>query len=260
MYDQICSHYMFGYCKYKESCVKQHVKGECKKLAACKSKVCLKRHPKVCKRFAVEKFCKYGPGCAYLHRLDPSAGVQKNKDIENDLKIKLLEEEVVLLRSQILQLGVMTQELSDKVDLMSDKKDTEFNATEAQRQASENNIKDTYKDLKKPAKAKKYKCNQCSCTFKKDITLRKHKNTKHGQSQNELGPGQFGYVFDVRPGKEEDAELLRKEWRKDQQEDSICSTGENTSLSDIDEDDIIEDSEDDEAFLAKYDNDGNFIG
>ena len=33
-----------------------------------------------------------------------------------------------------------------------------------------------------------------------------------------------------------------------------------TYLSDIDREDFIEDSEDDEAFLAKYDDDGNFIG
>ena len=54
-----------------------------------------------------------------MHRLDPSVEVQKNKDITNDLKIKLLEEEVVLLRSQILHIGFMTRELSDKVEQMS---------------------------------------------------------------------------------------------------------------------------------------------
>ena len=67
----------------------------------------------------MEKFYKYGAKCAYLHRRDPSVEVKMNKDIKNDFKIKLLEEEVVLLRSQILQLGFMTRELSDKIEQMS---------------------------------------------------------------------------------------------------------------------------------------------
>ena len=61
---------------------------------------------------------------------------------------------------------------------------------------------------------KKVKCYQCDCTFKKDITLQNDKNTKHAESQKELGDGQFGFVFDVRPGKEKGAELLRNEWNK----------------------------------------------
>ena len=73
--------------------------------------------------------------------------------------------------------------------------------SETRKQENEIKIK---KDIMKPkiTAVKKYKCNQCVCTLKNCITLQKHKNTKHGESQKELGNGQFGFVFDVRPGKE----------------------------------------------------------
>ena len=70
------------------------------------------------------------------------------------------------------------------------------------------------KGLKGPTK--KFRCNKCDCSFKKEITLTKHKNTKHHNKPSniqELGEGQFGFVFDVRPGKEKEAEELRFEWK-----------------------------------------------
>ena len=88
--------------------------------------------------------------------------------------------------------------------------------------------------------------------------MKKQKNTKHGQIQKELGEGQFGFVFNVRPGKENEAELLRNYWGKNQKQNPSSSSS--SSLSSIDREDISDDSEDDEAFLAKYDDDGNFIG
>ena len=54
--------------------------------------------------------------------------------------------------------------------------------------------------------------------------------------------------------------MLRKEWNKEQQEEPSSSIEEDASLSDIDVEDIGVSSEDDDAFLAKCDDDGNFIG
>ena len=253
---EICRHFMYGYCKFKENCMKQHVKVECKDLSACKSKECLKRHPKVCKRFFAEKFCKFKAGCAYLHSVDQSSQVQQQKDIQNELKIKLLEGEVIVLKSQIIQLGVMTRDLTDKVELVIRKQVPENNVAEKPKQAKERKIKEKDIVVLKVTEVQNYKCNQCNSTFKKDVTLQKHKNTKHGQIQKELGEGRFGFAFDVRPGKEKEAKLLRNYWRKDQKQKPSYSS----SLSSIDREDNDDDSEDDEAFLAKYDDDGNFIG
>ena len=109
-------------------------------------------------------------------------------------------------------------------------------------------------------KIQKFKCDQCDCTFKKEITLKKHKNTKHGQLQNKLGKGQFEYVFDVRQGKEDEAEELREEWKNKEVKEDIPPRDKSSYISDIKTDDYSDDSEDDDAFLSKYNEDGNFIG
>ena len=73
----------------------------------------------------MENFCKFGAQCAYKHQINNSTQVQKQlgtSDIEerqNNLKIMLLEEELKVLKSQILQLGCLTRELIDKVDLLT---------------------------------------------------------------------------------------------------------------------------------------------
>ena len=130
----------------------------------------------------------------------------------------------------------------------------------------------------------KFKCDKCDCSFKKEITLRKHKNTKHAEANNserkELGKGKFGPIVCKLPEKEINSEALEtKEINSDISKEYGCDKedhkegegqkeqeekGEikvqfekkedkagNTSTSD---------SEDDETFLSKYDNDGNFIG
>ena len=118
----------------------------------------------------------------------------------------------------MLQLGHMTGKLSEKVELVTNKKVSEQNVTP--KKASENKMKEKEKDISQSSAILKYKCDQCSCTFKKNITLKKHKNTRHGKSLNELGEGHFGFVFDVIPGQEEDAE---KEWNKEQQHEPCSS-------------------------------------
>ena len=35
MDSQICQHYKYGFCKYKNQCQKDHVKGQCEALSAC---------------------------------------------------------------------------------------------------------------------------------------------------------------------------------------------------------------------------------
>ena len=53
---------------------------------------------------------------------------------------------------------------------------------------------------------------------------------------------------------------MKNERQTDQKQKARDGKEDSTSLSDIDREDISEDSEEDEAFLAKYGGDGNFIG
>ena len=46
----------------------------------------------------------------------------------------------------------------------------------------------------------KLKCDICNCSFNKEVKLRKHISNKHEQkiytSDNEIGQGQFGLIYD----------------------------------------------------------------
>ena len=55
----------------------------------------------------------------------------------------------------------------------------------------------------------KFKCNMCDLSFKKNITIAKHKNIKqiknNSTSTSKIQEGKFGFAFEVRPGKETEA-------------------------------------------------------
>ena len=133
-------------------------------------------------------------------------------------------------------------------------------------------------------KSNKFKCDKFDCSFKREIILRKHKNTRHAEQKSsknkELGKGQFGFLVKGRKKKlsdivkdsvEQNEEKLQneKEIRSVQQEknNEKEETGKEKHCVDASEDDnkkyneedisSNEDSEDDEAFLACFDDHGN---
>ena len=63
---KVCKHHQRGYCKFQEECHHHHENELCK-FKSCAYKDCSKRHPKLCKYFRENDFCKYGKGCAYAH-------------------------------------------------------------------------------------------------------------------------------------------------------------------------------------------------
>ena len=69
----------------------------------------------------------------------------------------------------------------------------------------------------------KFKCDMCDSSFKKKITLEKHKNTKHSSSNQKIGEGQFGFAFDVIPGKEAEAAELQLEWKEKKNENNTSN-------------------------------------
>ena len=95
-----------------------------------------------------------------------------------------------MLGSQILQLGMLTRKLSNKVDLVT------FNQVFVKCPVTESpHENDGEKSKKKVTIKTRVTKIQCDCTFKKKTTLKKHKNTKQGQLHNKLGEGQFEYVL-----------------------------------------------------------------
>ena len=67
----------------------------------------------------------------------------------------------------------------------------------------------------------------CDSSFKKKITLEKHKNTKHCSSNQKIGEGQFGFSFDVIPGNEAEAAELRLEWKEKKNNDKTSNKNDN---------------------------------
>ena len=271
MENQICYHYKYGFCKIQDNCQKRHVQGECNAASGCKVKVCDKRHPRVCKKFSLEQFCKFGDECAYRHPLDTSDQFQK-LCLRNEKEIIKLKEEVSELKLEIKQLTSLKHLVQKSKDVTTGTKVTK----------DDNFTKE--KIFPSVSVKSKFKCDKCDCSFKKEIPLRKHKNTKHAKANNserkELAKGKFGPIVCNLPEKEINLEALEtKEINSDISKEYGCDKedhkegegqkeqeekGEikvqfekkedkagNTSTSD---------SKDDETFLSKFDNDGNFIG
>ena len=62
----ICKFNQYGYCRYKEMCRKQHINEKCEN-SSCERKACSLRHPKLCKFFRENGFCKFGEWCKFIH-------------------------------------------------------------------------------------------------------------------------------------------------------------------------------------------------
>ena len=64
----------------------------------------------------------------------------------------------------------------------------------------------------------KFKDDLCSSGFKKEIILKKHKNSKHDHTycphEKKIGEGTFSFTFDIIPGKGAEPKAMRLEWSK----------------------------------------------
>ena len=187
--DLVCKYFQCGFCKFGESCRKQHVKETCP-AQSCTTRSCMKRHPKICKYFLVQKSCIFGEKCLYKH-IDSSnqndisdlkekivvledsvhvltLGSDDLKTSQNELKIEMLEDEVKDLRSQIKKLKKITEKLYESVRDIPEVKQCE---------------KENFKDIPdvEPCEKEKvtqnipvkvrFNCNKCNSSFKKKITL-----------------------------------------------------------------------------------------
>ena len=66
-------------------------------------KNCNKRHPRACKRYGVEGFCRFGAGCAYHHQEHPNSS-EKVDDKGTKIKLENLEKTVFEMADKIVKL------------------------------------------------------------------------------------------------------------------------------------------------------------
>ena len=86
--EDVCIYNKYGYCKFKDKCLKAHENRICD-LLSCEKKKCKFRHPKTCKFYINKETCKFGEECKYLHR------------DKKDTKITELETKIVQLCNQL---------------------------------------------------------------------------------------------------------------------------------------------------------------
>ena len=92
MEEKVCSHDKYGHCKFGNQCKKHHYKKICQNLALCQNKdVCNKRHPKYCKRFKSDSFCRFENRCSYFH---PEKSDMDYRNIVGKMQIKMLNLEI----------------------------------------------------------------------------------------------------------------------------------------------------------------------
>ena len=75
----VCKYNKYGFCKFRTTCRKQHIKKICSK-NGCESEKCYLRHPKVCRYYREIGYCKFGEWCLFKHESNV------NKKMEEAIK------------------------------------------------------------------------------------------------------------------------------------------------------------------------------
>ena len=176
----VCGHFKFGFCKYKESCRKKHIKEICEN-SSCVIKICNLRHPKICKFYREFGRCKFTDGCAFKHivfdnilakRVDnlekklneKDKQIKQLTDSQNDIKQRLAEKE-----NDFEKLNKMMNEMLLKVENL----------------VEENNLtkeSDFDKDILEKTFANpfsKVTCDLCGYVAKDSRGLKIHERRKH---------------------------------------------------------------------------------
>ena len=112
----VCNYNKFGFCKFKETCRKQHINKVCEN-SSCDVLTCTLRHPKECKYYRDFNRCRFGEWCsfAHVHKEDQNlklenekmqeklAGIEKNS-IEKDEQIESLKLENAKINNKLSEI------------------------------------------------------------------------------------------------------------------------------------------------------------
>lgn len=132
MIREVCLFDKFSFCKNGVKCTRVHLKEVCQD-RECDYRNCNKRHPRPCRIFRMNSFCKFGTSCRYSHRL-PKEVEEQNKKIESiekansmlskqvedqndtikELKSRLIEIENGELKSLQKQINELAKNISEK--------------------------------------------------------------------------------------------------------------------------------------------------
>ena len=119
MEEEVCIYSNYGFCRYKEKCMKKQLKQACKDLNNFPGKKnCDKRHLKLCRRYVLEGSCIFGKRCDYLHKeKEMSPG-------QNKLKVRVIELEKVV-KDRSLEENMMLNAIKELEKVVKDKSSEE---------------------------------------------------------------------------------------------------------------------------------------
>ena len=169
MEGEACLYSKFGFCKYRDSCKRQHFKQICKDNSTCKSiKSCPKRHPKVCKRYATENGCRFGEKCSYKHQTsakDQNASEEKVRQME--MVIRELVLKVTCLESELNTIKLDISNKSSVTDSNKDNESSENSKSISEEPLSSTNDSENTIEKLQEIHASELKCDKCEYVVNK---------------------------------------------------------------------------------------------
>ena len=179
--DLVCKYFQCGFCKFGETCKKQHVKEICS-IKYCTNKSCTKRHPTVCKFFSIQKTCKFGDHCAYKH------DAISNKSEIDELHVKVIHleasNELMLAKLNDFTKGMKDTNKNEIAELND--QITYLQASNAVMQARINDLTEEVEDIERDKLAVPkdihFKCDQCDYSASTSTVLKSHISMKHKSS------------------------------------------------------------------------------
>ena len=113
----ICQFHQHGHCKFADKCVKIHTSATCDSFP-CQDPECPKRHPRMCKYYAMYGRCVYAERCSFLHF--PFSGGEQIASQEVhaiEQEVYELREEVKHLREEVKHMLSLIKDLKEEIDV-----------------------------------------------------------------------------------------------------------------------------------------------
>ena len=251
-------------------------------------------HPKMCKRIIHEGLCQFGGKCAYSHYTRSNLQGVGNDHAQEEVNI--LKAEVFSLKNTLNSLISIREEGEHMQNYIRDIKVEIYKLTNSNRELSERLIsleKHTIREKgsscelvkqvnESPMKKRsdEFKCDTCKYSGKSIVSLNNHMNTKHVHEQidfsnkkesecvseciddlfqMEFVEGEQVYACNVCNKGFDKSEEMKTHIEKEHK-DILIQIGKDINEDDESESDSSNDESYGEAWLAKYDSDGNFTG
>ena len=216
MSEEVCLYNKFGFCKFRESCRRQHCEETCKEEHCEDKNLCQKRHPKICRKFLSEKGCRFGSECSYKHLSScPSPKQKDDLTVKVELLTSVVEQmakKIILLETEVgelkktprnpVNLIVELEDVSSNKNIQKENTIEETNDIDGLKESSE--IKEVPNDqtTSNPEEVKShgeaaserntekqkqsdnmFHCKECVYQCKREVSLTKHINTKHSKQK-----------------------------------------------------------------------------